>query len=708
MVEQLCNDNRITCGNDLNHGLQHIVQECTSIITVKSNERIKRSHVNRDLIVAIRNRDRLAALSVLPTANEVIKSLYRKTVESVKQLNEKLKASYVTEKFEAAAGDARKTWNVYKEVIFNQFKTKSDESITINGDPVTDTVASSNMVNEHYCTAGEKVAASIIAIHGYDATDIEELYPENANNNWSFQHVDEKQLIEVIKNLPNKKSTSFDKVPIQLLKSTFLTIALTIATCFNTMVDSSAYPVELLKGRLKLIHKSGSCDIDNFRGLTLLPSLSKVFEELLLRQLYCYLESINLFVGNQFGFLRNSSCLSAALQLVDFVKSNYRRKFVAAIFVDLRKAFDTVDTNRLARKLKQLGLSRSAVKLMLDYLLNRKTATTIGNSTSDFIDVKIGVPQGSKMGPLLFLIYINDMLRLNFIGQLLLYADDAALLYAVDNPAELQLAMQHDINLLHGWLSKNVMSLNTVKTCYVTFGKARTIDDIDITVDGETIKRVNKFKYLGLIIDDDLTFGDHVNHVKRQITPFISLMWRKGKYVPMEKRKQLYFAYVQSHLLYMLPIYGNCPAYKLNELQTLQNRCVKAVFRLDRYTSTTYLYSSGLLPVTVLAKVERIVCVHKIFRNQMKNNFRLCSNVEVHGRSTRRNSNIHNFNMSSSMSTKTNSKNAMLTTAINEYNSIDSDIRHLTCLHSFKARVKLKSMGDSERFHLISPYYFVN
>lgn len=116
----------------------------------------------------------------------------------------------------------------------------------------------------------------------------------------------------------------------------------------------------LTKGRLKLIHKSGSCDIDNFRGLTLLPSLSKVFEELLLKQLYAYLKSLNLFTGNQFGFLKNSSCLSAALQLVDFIKSNYRRKPVAALFIDLRKAFDTVDSKRLARKLKRLGLSKAA------------------------------------------------------------------------------------------------------------------------------------------------------------------------------------------------------------------------------------------------------------------------------------------------------------------------------------------------------------
>jgi len=229
-----------------------------------------------------------------------------------------------------------------------------------------------------------------------------------------------------------------------------------------------------------------------------------VFEELLLKQLYAYLESLNLFIGNQFGFLKNSSCLSAALQLVDVIKSNFRRKLVAALFIDLRKAFDTVDPNRLARKLKRLGLSKPAVKLMLNYLLNRQTATTIGNSTSSFRNINIGVAQGSKLGPLHFIIYISDLLELNFIGQLVLYADDAALIYTVDTSEEMQRAMQHDLDLLNEWLCKNVLSVNAVKTCYMTFGRARNIPDLNLHIDGTQIKRVNKFKYLGLVIDDDL------------------------------------------------------------------------------------------------------------------------------------------------------------------------------------------------------------
>ena len=158
----------------------------------------------------------------------------------------------------------------------------------------------------------------------------------------------------------------------------------------------------------------------------------------------------------------------------------------------------------------------------------------------------------------------------------------------------------------------------------------------------------------------------------------------------------------------MLPIYGNCALYKLNELQTLQNRCIKAVYRLDRYTSTTYLYSTSLLPVIELAKVERIICIHKLLCSLTKHNIRFSTNADIHGRTTRRGSRIHIFNMTSTITTICNSSNAALTTGINDYNSVDSNIRHLTCLKTFKAKVKLKIMDNSESFNVISPYYFIN
>lgn len=154
----------------------------------------------------------------------------------------------------------------------------------------------------------------------------------------------------------------------------------------------------------------------------------------------------------------------------------------------------------------------------------------------------------------------------------------------------------------------------------------------------------------------------------------------------------------------MMPIYSECAAYKLKELRTLQNRCVKATYRLERLTSSTYLYSTGLLPINELVKVERAVYVHKLVHSLAKHNFELVTNSSVHSRSTRRDSHIHVFNHRSN----SNLANAALETAIDEYNALESEIRHITCFRNFKNRVKLKIMSASNEFSVISPYYFIN
>ncbi len=152
---------------------------------------------------------------------------------------------------------------------------------------------------------------------------------------------------------------------------------------------------------------------------------------------------------------------------------------------------------------------------------NRQTVTTYGEHTSEFRDIKVGVPQYSKLGPLQFIVYINDidMLRLNFIGRMLLYANDAVLTYAYDSMEELQSAMQKDMIVLQKWLSRNVLTMNTVKTKYTTFGIARHQPDIDCLFDGKKIERVREFEYLGLVLDENLSFSKHTDHIKKQIRP---------------------------------------------------------------------------------------------------------------------------------------------------------------------------------------------
>jgi len=598
MVTTLCGSaNDDMDGNELNKALETIVERCTSTISIKSDHRINKRHVSRELIMAVRERGRLYTLMNLHPENAFIEREYHKMVAFIKLRNYELRSGYECERIEASAGDNRKTWKLYKEIVFNQYKTNRECPVTIDGQTMSESVKSCNVVNDHFFTAGEHLATEIIAIHGYGHDDIDNLYPQHAGNNWSFKEVQPETIIEAIKSLPNKKATGIDKVTIGLLKSTSVVIAPLIALCINIMIRTMVFPAELLKGRLKLIHKNGTFDIENFRGLTLLPALSKIFEYVLTEQLLEYLNGLNFFKGNQFGFIRQSSCISAAYQLVNFLKSTFRKKYVALIFIDLKRAFDTVDPKRLSLKFGRVGLAESAVELLMSYLCNRTTATVIGNYCSGFRSISIGVAQGSKMGPLHFLIYIADLLTLGLLGKILLYADDTALYYAADTPEELEDAMQRDAIMLHDWLCQNVLTMNVGKTCYMTFGKAKNLPDFNIKINDEKIKRVKTFKYLGLVLDENLSFKQHIDHVMKSIRPFIPLMWKRGRYLPMEKRKQLYFAYVQSHIAYMLPIYSVGTKTRLDRLQRVQNRCIKALYQLPHLTPTTYLYSSSILPV---------------------------------------------------------------------------------------------------------------
>lgn len=703
-IERCLTENDILDGNVLSHELETITHECSKEIRINSRYCILKPFVTREIIDAIRERDRLYSLMILYPNNTSLHDIYLGKMAFVKRELKLKRIEYENERIDQVILDPSKTWQIYKEILFNRKKSNADTTITINGVPVGSDVQSCNVINDKVCSIGAILAADIISVNGYDCSDINALYRQHALNNWSFSRVSVETVKKIIANLPNKKSTGFDKVPVSLLKKNAQVISPTLTNCLNAAIETGIYPSEWTKGRLKLIHKSGDSDLDNFRGLTLMPVISKISEEELSNQLSCYLHSIGFFDNNQFGFLKNSSCVGAASQLVEELCCNYKEKFTACTFIDLRKAFDTVDPHRLLLKMKQLGLSDAALQLMSSYLLNRETAIKIGNERSNFQRVSVGVAQGSKIGPLHFVIYINDMLMLELNGKMILYADDAVLSYACDSMTDLQESMQQDANTLCKWLATNMLTLNVKKTCYMTYGKTRRQPDMRILFENQPITRVRTFTYLGLRLDELLSFHTHVDHVKRMIAPFIALMWRNGRYIAPEKRALLYFAYVQSHLQYMLPIWGLCGLTKLIELQVMQNRCIKAILRVPRDTPTTFLYSNKILPITILAKYERLVNIRKMVFNETKHHHVFATSHQFHGRQTRNSNQLHIDNRAF-----VNSGNsAPITKAMIEYNNLQSNLRETGSLKDFKRQLRWRLMEDDNTFHYFSPYRIIN
>lgn len=243
-------------------------------------------------------------------------------------------------------------------------------------------------------------------------------------------------------------------------------------------MSSGVYPDCLKKAVVFPVFKQGNRkEINNYRLISVLSALNNIFEKLLVQRLLNYLEMNNFFYSKQYGFRKGSSTQTAVLELVEELSDTIdrRKKIAGCLFLDLSKAFDTIDHGFLLRKLDAYGVRGLPNELFRSYLNGRKQTVLINGHRSDDRKIEIGVPQGSNLGPLLFLIYINDLSQLKLHGIPRLFADDTVLSYASNNPQEIINQMEEDLQTVHAFLENNLLSLNASKTKCMIFRGRRTV-----------------------------------------------------------------------------------------------------------------------------------------------------------------------------------------------------------------------------------------
>lgn len=684
-------------GNQLNQCLVTAVNNHTQEINIRSNNRIRKPYITCETLKLIRQRDFLCVLKHLHPENELLIDLYKYVCKQIKTMIHQSKTEYYDGKFDAAASDERKQWQLYKEVVFRKVSSGPENlRVCVDGMELDDSTESANVINERFANAGYLLEQKIIDQHGFDMSDIDHLYPNLADNNWNFQPVSTHDVLRIIKELPSNKSPGIDKVPTELLKLASDKLVGPLTSCINESILTNIFPEDLTIGKLKLIHKNGDNDIDNFRGITVTQAVSKAYEKVYVNQLNEYLSQVEFFDGPQYGFQAASGTQGAAFQVINYLKSN-NKKFSACLFIDLKRAFETVNHQRLVAKLRRIGLSVEATNLMQSFL-QRRIRTNINGFTSDPMLVKTGIGQGTILGPLHFILYINDLLDLHLNGDLTFYADDGAVTYAFDTAEELQQAMQDDLDVLNKWFIINLLTLNVKKTEYMLFGKARYITDLVLEIAGQSITRTYSFKYLGLQLDPKLDFGLHVSSIRQKVGAFTNLMWRCQQYIPSAKKKQLYFAYVVTHLSNMMAIWGaELSSNKMQMLRVVQNKSLKAIYGLKRETNTTYLYTKSIIPVELMLSYEQIVNIHKMRRNLTKNFNHIMTNAEAGIRTTRQSHQVY-----------ISPNNTLLELNIKHYNKLDISTMQQPTLARFKDEVKVSLIGGSSEFRLISPFIYLN
>ncbi len=267
----------------------------------------------------------------------------------------------------------------------------------------------------------------------------------------------------------------------------------------------------------------------------------------------------DIFYPSQYGFRPRRSTINVVAEFVyNVMKSCDKKEYTTSVFLDLSKAFDTINHKTLLSKLQHYGVRGLALEWFRSYLLNRKQYVTFKDKKSMEMTITCGVPQGSVLGPLLFIIYVNDLPNSLVYSKGVLFSDDTTLFCSSPNIRQLFNQVNEDLESLDDWFRANKLSLNLGKTNYMVFdrGKQVNMDNMILTINDLPIERVSKVKFLGLIINNCLNWNDHIHHVKGKISSGIYALNTVKHILPQSHLKTIYYSLVNSYLNYGILIWG--------------------------------------------------------------------------------------------------------------------------------------------------------
>lgn len=451
---------------------------------------------------------------------------------------------------------------------------------------------------------------------------------EHIPNSMVLYPVDQNEIILHIGSLKNKCSSGIDGISVSVLKKIHRFICHPLQHIINTIFSTGIVPSHFKQSLVVPIYKSGShTNIANYRPISIISNVAKIFEKCIKSRIISFLEKYKLLSESQYGFRKGKNTEMAIYELIDFINNSLNdNKKCIAIFLDLAKAFDTVSHNLLIDRLEKIGIRGLALEIIKNYLQNRKQVVKINNTLSEPGIVEIGVPQGTVLGPILFLIYINCISALkNNNFKIISYADDTVLLFnnkdwdLVNNQSSIGLST------VQKWLDRSFLTLNHQKTKFISFSPSNTGCNLENNITlhknncktynncscNNYIESVEKIKYLGVIIDQHLKWRHHVEFVTSKLQTLIPVFYNIRHVLNTKQLIVIYKALVESILRYAIIIWGGTYESTLKYLQTSQNRVIKVMSKNSKRYPTKQLYAeSNLLNIKMIYALQSCIFIH--------------------------------------------------------------------------------------------------
>jgi hypothetical protein len=463
------------------------------------------------------------------------------------------------------------------------------------------------------------------------------------------------------------------------------------------------------------IHKGGSklC-VDNYRPIAILPILSRIVEKVVHQRLSDYFcKELKTLYSHQFGFRVASSTENATIELTNLLLSSVDRGMCASgVFMDLRKAFDVVDHNYLLEVLQKYGVRGVPSMFFANYLQERRQVVKVNGKLSQSHVVTHGVVQGSCLGPLLLLIFMNAVGSLPLSGQLFLYADDA-LLINIHDPKQSDSAsarIRGDMSMIVDLFCQRGLLLNESKTKFVMFGSAANKMDVGPTIEispNLMISRVDSIIYLGLGLHEYLRWNFHVSLIEKKVSPANGILWKLRNVLPLYARKLVYDSLLQSHLNYVIPVWGHSPFSTISLLQVLQNRALRNVYHLKPRTNRVNMYLHMIeshLPIRGIFVLNTATYLYKSINNFTFSNLVFSRSGAFHTTQTRSSSSLRSVIARSSRGAQ-----SISTVGPTIFNKIPEDIKRLRHPQAFRWALRcflrnenfISSCFDSSYFNFV-------